>query len=121
MDVLLAYRILRVRLVPVSDLGTHKPMNTTAGRVEWSGEFIDQLCSLGFGSEKKGPLCYANSKTFRSNPWSHYLCQVRTFQCDRHFNAVCAIRGCIPVEVEKRVIRTNILKIFAFVLLFVYS
>ena len=36
--------------VPVSVL---KPMNTAPGGVGWSQEFHDQLCVLGFGSEKK--------------------------------------------------------------------
>ena len=40
---------------------------------------LDELCSLGFGSEKKeSPLCDTISETFRSDPWFHYLCQTRT-------------------------------------------
>ena len=41
-----------------------KPMDTTAGWVGWCQEFRDQLCSRGFGSEKKQPLRDTNPERF---------------------------------------------------------
>ena len=66
----------------------HKHNNTTAGWMVWSQEFRDQLCTRGFGSEKKRPLCETISKAFRSNPWLRYLCQLEAIQLDRRFTVV---------------------------------
>ena len=70
-----------------------KPMNTnsTAGWVGWSQEIRDQLCSRGFGSEKKGPLWNTNSETFRSNRGFHYLRQIWPIRWERHFNVVLCL------------------------------
>ena len=65
-----------------------KPMNTTAGWVGWSQEFRDQLCSLGFGSEKSDLPVMKTSRHFDKIRGSIICAKHGPIQTDLHFTAV---------------------------------
>ena len=65
-----------------------KPMNTTAGWMGWFQEFRDQLCSLGFGSEKSDLSVIQISRHFNQIRGSIICAKHELIQFDRHFTAV---------------------------------
>ena len=63
-------------------------MNTTAEWVGWSQEFRDQLCSLGFGSEKSDLPVMKTSRHFDKIRGSIICAKHGPIQTDLHFTAV---------------------------------
>ena len=63
-------------------------MNTTAGWVGWSQEFRDQLCEVGFGSEKSDLSVIQIPRHFDQIRGSIICAQHGPMQIDLHFTAV---------------------------------
>ena len=63
-------------------------MNTTAGWVGWSQEFRDQLCSLGFGSEKSDLSVIQTPRRFDQIRGSIICAKHGPIQIDPHFTVV---------------------------------